>query len=74
MKKTDKAPSKSTTTTEKAPTKKVAEKKVAKVSANGTVEVVVKKTKFGTYKKGDVIVMHETTAKACVKKGVVAYK
>ena len=73
-KKTDKAPSVATTTTDKAPTKKVAEKKIAKVSANGTVEVVVILKTFGTYKKGDVIVMHETTAKGCVGSGAVTYK
>ena len=74
-KKTEKAPSKkTTTTTEKKPTKKVAEKKVAKVSANGMVEVVVKIAKFGTYSKGDTMQMHESTAKACVKGGAVEYK
>ena len=74
MKRTEKTPSNATTTIEKQPTKKVAEKKTAKVSENGTVEVVVKNKFFGTYKKGDVIVMHETTAKACVTQGVVTYK
>jgi len=74
MKKKDKAPSKATTTTEKQPTKKVAEKKTAKVSKNGMVEVVVKHKFFGTYKQGETIVMSESTAKACVKSGAVTFK
>lgn len=28
---------------------------------------------FGTYKKGDIIPMHPTTAEACAKKGKVSY-
>jgi len=54
--------------------KKAPVKKKAKVSKDGTVEVTVKAIKFGTYKKGDVIVMNESTAKACVAHKIVAYK
>lgn len=73
-KKTEKASSAATITTKSVSTKKVTEEKNAKMSVNGMVEVVVKLAKFGTYKKGDVIVMHETTAKACVKNQAVTYK
>ena len=73
-KKTDKAPSKTTATTEQPTTKKEVVTKTATVSANGMVEVVVKTMTFGTYKKGDTITMEQSTAKACVKNGVVTYK
>jgi len=73
-KKTEKVPSVATITTKSASTKKVAVEKTAKVSANGMVDVVVKIAKFGTYKKGDVISMNDSTAKACVKNGAVTYK
>lgn len=60
--------------TEKANTS--APKKVAsvKVSAKKTVEVIVTAKKFGTYPKGTVLTMHESTAKGCVSSGVVEYK
>ena len=73
-KKTEIASSAATITTKSVSTKKVTEERNAKMSVNGMVEVVVKLAKFGVYAKGDVIVMHETTAKACVKNGAVTYK
>jgi len=66
-------------TIEKAPEKKattetpVMEKK-AKVSNSVIMEVVVTAKKFGTYKEGDTIKMHRTTAMACIKSGVVKEK
>jgi hypothetical protein len=65
--------------TKKAPKKKattealVIEKK-AKVSNSPINEVVVTAKKFGTYKKGDVIQMNDSTARACIKSGVVEAK
>ena len=38
------------------------------------ITVVVTAEKFGTYKKGDKIVMHESTARACINKKVVKAK
>tara|TARA_R110000751_G_scaffold264457_1_gene363518 strand:- start:475 stop:708 length:234 start_codon:yes stop_codon:yes gene_type:complete len=74
-KNTEKASSVATISTASVSNKKVSEvKRTAKVSENGTVEVVVALAKFGTYKKGDVIVMHKTTAEACVKSKAVTYK
>ena len=35
--------------------------------SNSQIEVVVTAEKFGTYKKGDTIIMSESTAKACKK-------
>jgi len=35
------------------------------------VKVEVKADKFGNYKKGDILEMHESTAKACIKSKVV---
>lgn len=73
-KKTEIAPSVATISTASVSNKKVLKKRTAKVSENGTVEVVVALAKFGTYKKGDVLVMHKTTAEACVKSKAVTYK
>lgn len=67
-------------TTKKAPSKKATNstpKKTeqgAKVSNSGVVEVVVTAEKFGTYKKGDVLKMHVTTAKGCIASKVVEMK
>jgi len=66
---TKKASSKKATT----PTPKKAEQG-AKVSKSAIVEVVVTAEKFGTYKKGDIVKMHSTTADACVKNKVVKLK
>jgi len=49
--------------------------KVVKASVkNGQMDVVVTAKKFGIYVKGDVISMAESTAKACIKNGVVEAK
>jgi len=72
-KKTEKSLSEATISTKSASSKKEVVKKKAKVTGNGMVEVVVKIAKFGTYKKGDLIIMNDSTARACVKNGVVAY-
>lgn len=73
-KKSDKAPSEATKATEKAPVKKAAGKKKAKVSGNEMVEVVVIIAKFGTHKKGHVMKMYGSTARGCVASGAVEYK
>jgi len=72
-KKTEKSLSEATISTKSASSKKEVVKKKAKVTGNGMVEVVVKIAKFGIYKKGDLIIMNDSTARACVKNGVVAY-
>jgi hypothetical protein len=62
---------------EKAPEKKATAtpvKRTAKVSKSSTMEVVVTANKFGTYKKGDTIKMHRSTALACIKSKVVKEK
>ena len=49
--------------------------KVVKVNVKkGQMDVVVTAKKFGNYVKGDVITMAESTAKACIKNGVVEEK
>lgn len=66
------------TKTKKAPAKKAttptAEKSTAKVSNSPIVEVVVTAEKFGTYERGAVIKMNNSTARACIKNGVVEAK
>jgi hypothetical protein len=68
------------TTTKKASSKKATTetpKKAeqgAKVSNSAIVEVVVTADKFGTYKKGDTIKMHVSTAKGCIASKVVEMK
>ena len=63
-----------TQTPEEKATTPTAEKSTAKVKKGQIMEVVVTAKKFGTYKKGDVIKMHESTAQACMKSGVVEAK
>lgn len=64
---------------EKAPEQKATTEtqetaKKAKVSNSPIMEVVVTAQKFGTYKKGETVRMHRTTALACIKSGVVKEK
>lgn len=39
-----------------------------------TVKVIVESNNFGSFAKGEEIVMHESTAAACVKSGAVKLK